>query len=186
MKNLARIMVLSAALVTNAYALEYNQVQPEASEIHFSYTQMGVTMRGGFSRFTGELRFDPEQLEQAHVMIDVDLASIDTGIPEADTEVTKPVWLHTEAFPTARFESHAVEALDEQNYTVSGQLTIKGTTQEISVPATFTAENGRGVFTGAFRINRGYFAIGEGMWASFDMVANAIDVQFQITATVGD
>ncbi len=186
MKSIAGIIALSAALVTNAYALEYNQVQPEASEIRFSYTQMGVTMRGGFSRFTGELRFNPEQLEQAYVMIEVDLASIDTGIREADTEVTQPVWLHTEAFPTARFESSAVEALDEQNYTVSGHLTIKGTTQDISVPASFAAENGVGGFSGAFRINRADFAIGEGMWASFDMVANAVEVQFQITATGGD
>lgn len=186
MKSLASIITLSAAMITAAQASEYNQVQTEVSEIRFSYTQMGVTMRGGFSRFTAELRFDPEQLDQAYVMIDVDLASIDTGIREADTEVTKPAWLHTAEFPTARFESNDVTALDEHNYTVSGNLTIKGTTQEISVPATFAAENGVGVFTGAFRINRGDFAIGEGAWASFDMVANAIKVEFQMTATVGD
>lgn len=179
-------LVLTTLMLTTAQAQEYTQVHTEASHIRFNYTQMGVTMRGGFSEFTGELRFDPAEPEQAYVMIDVDLVSIDTGIREADAEVTKSEWLHTAEFPTARFESDAVTALGEQNYEVSGRLTIKGQTRDISVPATFSAANGVGIFIGDFSINRSDFAIGEGVWASFDMVANAVDVEFQLTATVDD
>ncbi len=186
MKYLLGALVLTTTMLTTVQAQEYTQVHSEASHIRFNYTQMGVTMRGGFSEFTGELRFDPSTPEQAHVMIDVDLVSIDTGIREADAEVTKPEWLHTAEFPTARFESDEVMALDEQNYEVAGRLTIKGQTRDITVPATFSAENGIGVFTSHFSINRSDFAIGEGAWASFDMVANAVDIEFELTATVDD
>lgn len=182
MKRIILAIALSASCASVTQAVEYNQVQIDQSRIGFRYTQMGVPMDGQFKKFSGQLSFDPAQPMAARVAIVVDLASIDTGTPEADAEVAGKPWFDTPAFPTARFESTGVEALGDNRYEVAGTLSIKGKTQAILVPATFTAQGATGVFDGAFTIRRGDFAIGEGAWSAFDVVANDIQIAFQLTA----
>ena len=175
------IVALSlAAVVAPAAALEFSQVQPAASSIEFKYSQMGVPMEGRFRKFSAALAFDPDKPGQATVQVDVDLASIDTGMPELDTEATGKQWFNAPAFPTARFTSKSVKALGNGRYSVAGTLAIKGQSQEIVVPAGFTAQGNSGVLTGSFTIRRGDFSIGEGPWAAFDIVANDVQVNFRL------
>lgn len=175
------IIALSlAALAAPAVALEFNQVQPAASSIEFRYSQMGVPMDGRFRRFSAALAFDPDQPGQATVQVEVDLASIDSGMPELDTESTGKEWFDASAFPTARFTSKNVEALGNGRYSVTGTLAIKGRSKEIVVPAGFTSRGDSGVLTGSFTIRRGDFSIGEGPWAAFDVVANDVQVTFRL------
>jgi polyisoprenoid-binding protein YceI len=181
MKRIALAFALATAF--SAHGVEYGQVQPERSAIDFTYKQMGVAVDGKFRRFSSQLSFDPAKPAAAKATFDVELASVDTGAPEGDQEVAGKPWFNTRAFPTARFVSGNVKALGGNRYEVAGQLTIKGKTQDVVVPATFTAQGDTGVFAGTFTIRRGDFAIGEGSWAKFDIVANEVQVKFRITAT---
>ena len=177
------IALLSAfSLATAAHAVEYTQVQPEKSQITFAYQQMGVAMQGAFKKFSGQLRFDPAAPAAAKSTIEVELASVDTGSSEGDTEVATKTWFDTKAFPRARFESGSVKALGGNKYEVAGKLTIKGKTVDVVVPATFTAQGKTGVFEGRLTIRRGDFSIGDGAWKAFDIVANDVVIQFRLTA----
>jgi polyisoprenoid-binding protein YceI len=113
---------------------------------------------------------------------DVELASIDTGAPEGDEEAASKPWFNTKIFPTAKFVSTSVKALGNNKYEVTGQLNIKGKTQDVVVPASFTALGKTGVFEGSFTIRRADYSIGEGSWAKFDIVANDVLIKFRITA----
>ena len=181
MKRLA--IALAFALPVAAQAVEFNQVQADKSAIHFTYKQMGVAVDGKFKRFSSQLSFDPAKPTAGRAAFDVELASVDTGAPEGDDEVAGKPWFNTKAFPTARFVSSGVKALGGNKYEVAGQLTIKGKTQEVVVPATFTAQGDSGVFDGGFTIRRGDVSIGEGSWAKFDIVANEVQIKFRIAAT---
>jgi len=183
-KKLILAAALAAALPA-AHAVEYNQVQPDKSAVTFVYKQMGVAVEGRFRKFSGQLAFDPVRPEAAKAAFDVDLASVDTGAPEGDQEVAGKPWFDTRAFPTARFVSGAVKPLGGNRYEVAGKLTIKGRTQDVVVPATFTAQGNVGVFDGAFTLRRADFSIGEGSWAKFDIVANEVQIKFRITAAPG-
>jgi polyisoprenoid-binding protein YceI len=180
MKSAALTVMMLAAL--SAHAAEYTQVQADKSAINFTYQQMGVKMDGKFKKFTSQFSFDPAKLAAAKAIIDIDLASIDAGSSDADQEVVGKAWFNTKVFPTARFVSSNVKALGGSRYEVAGKLTIKGQTQDVIVPATFTAQGSSGVFDGAFAIRRGEFTIGEGAWAKFDVVANDVQVKFHIIA----
>ena len=182
MKRFAFALALAAALPLAAQAAEFNQVQADKSAINFTYQQMGVKLDGRFKKFAARLNFDPAKPTEAKTTIDVDLASVDTGAAEGDEEVAGKQWFNTKAFPTAQFVSGSVKTLGGNRYEVAGKLTIKGKTQDVVVPATFTAQGNTGVFDGAFTIRRGDFAIGEGAWAKFDIVAKDIVVKFRITA----
>ena len=183
MKRLALTIFLAGALPLAAQAVEFNQVQTDKSAINFTYKQMGVAVDGKFRRFSSQISFDPAKPAAAKATFDVELASVDTGAPEGDDEVAGKPWFNSKAFPTARFVSSGVKALGGNKYEVAGQLTIKGKTQEVVVPATFTAQGDSGVFDGGFTIRRGDFSIGEGSWAKFDIVANEVQIKFRVTAT---
>lgn len=165
-----------------AHAVEYTQVQPDKSAIAFAYQQMGVKMDGKFRKFSSQLRFDPAKPASAAASFDVDLLSIDLGSGEAEQEVAGKPWFNSKAFPTARFVSSAVKPLGGNRYEVAGKLSIKGKTQDIVVPATFVEQGKTGVFNGSFTLRRGDYAIGEGSWSKFDIVANDVTVSFRIAA----
>ncbi len=177
------ILALALAGAISAQAAEYTQVQPDKSAINFVYKQMGVAVDGKFKKFASQLTFDPAKPAAAKATFDVDMASVDTGAPEGDQEVAGKPWFNTKAFPTARFVSGTVKPLGGNKYEVAGQLSIKGKTQDVVVPATFTAQGNSGVFDGSFTIRRADFTIGEGSWAKFDIVANDVLIKFRITAT---
>jgi polyisoprenoid-binding protein YceI len=177
------LIALAVALPLTTQAVEYTQVQTERSSVAFTYKQMGVAVDGRFKRFSSQISFDPAKPTVAKATFDVELASVDTGAPEGDDEVAGKSWFNTKAFPTARFVSGSVKALGGNKYEVAGQLSIKGKTQDVVVPATFTPQGNSGVFDGAFTIRRADFSIGEGSWAKFDIVANDVLVKFRITAT---
>ena len=177
------ILALALAGAFSAQAVEYTQVQPDKSAINFTYKQMGVAVDGKFKKFASQLNFDPAKPTAAKATFDIELASVDTGAPEGDQEVAGKPWFNTKAFPTAKFVSGTVKPLGGNKYEVAGQLSIKGKTQDVVVPATFTAQGNTGVFDGSFTIRRADFSIGEGSWAKFDIVANDVVIKFRITAT---
>lgn len=143
---------------------------------------MGVAVDGQFRKFTSQLNFDPAKPTAAKATFEVELASVDTGAPEGDQEVAGKPWFNTRAFPIAKFVSGTVKPLGGNKVEVAGQLTIKGKTQDVVVPATFTPQGNSGVFDGSFTIRRADFSIGEGSWAKFDIVANDVLIKFRITA----
>lgn len=185
MKQLITALLLAAGLPLAAHAVDYTQVQTTKSSINFAYKQMGVNMDGRFGKFAAQLAFDPAKPAAAKATLDVDLASIDTGSSEADQEVAGKQWFNTKAYPTAHFVSGSVKALGGNRYEIAGKLTIKGRTQDIVAPVSFTPQGNQAVFAGSFGFKRADFAIGEGPWAAFDTVANDIQVKFQIIATPG-
>ena len=176
------LLTLALATAFSAQAVEYTQVQTDKSTINFTYKQMGVAVDGQFRKFASQMNFDPAKPTAAKATFEVELASVDTGAPEGDQEVAGKPWFNTRAFPTAKFVSGTVKPLGGNKVEVAGQLTIKGKTQDVVVPATFTPQGNTGVFDGSFTIRRADFSIGEGSWAKFDIVANDVLIKFRITA----
>jgi polyisoprenoid-binding protein YceI len=181
-----RVFAFLLALVwLPAAAAEFNVVDGARSSLAFTYKQMGVALDGRFRKFAVQLDFDPAKATMAKAAIDVELTSIDTGSSEGDDEVAGKQWFNTKAFPAARFVSTSVKALGGNRYEVAGKLTIKGRTQEVSAPFTFSPQGNAAAFDGAFTLRRADFAIGEGPWADFGTVANEIQIKFHVLATAG-
>ena len=176
---------LAIALPLTASAVEYKAIQPEKSKVTFQYKQMGVGMDGQFKKFAAQLNFDPAKPTAAQAQIEIDLASVDAGSSEADDEVVGKPWFNVKAFPKATFVARQIKPTTANQFEVTGTLSIKGKTQEIKFPLKYAAQGNAGVFSGGFLIRRADFSIGEGTWAKFDVVANDIQVNFQLTAIAG-
>ena len=177
------LILLAALAAPAANAVEYQTVLPKQSTIHFEFRQMGVPIKGGFKRFTTLMAFDPARPEAARAQIEIDLASIDAGSPEADDESAGKLWFDRSVYPKATFVSSQVRALGNNRYEMRGTLTLKGRSRDMVVPVTFVPGNNAAVFDGAFVLRRLDFGIGEGMWADVATVANEVQVRFRIAAT---
>ena len=175
---------LGAALLMAAsvQAAPLDTVQVDKSKIAFSFKQMGVAMDGHFAKFSAALNFDPAKPEQAKASFEVDLASIDAGSSEADQEVAGKAWFTTAAFPKAVFVAKQVKQIAPNQYEVLGSLSIKGRSRDIKSALKLSSQGKSSVLSGSFTLQRADFAIGEGMWSKFDVVANDIQVNFQFTA----
>lgn len=164
------------------YAATLDTVQLDKSKIGFNYKQMGVAMDGHFAKFTATLNFDPAKPEQAKASVEVDLSSIDTGSGEADQEVVGKSWFNAAAFPKAVFQSKQVKQIAPNQFEVLGTLGIKGRNRDIKAVVKLSPQGKASALSGSFTMQRADFAIGEGMWSKFDVVANDIQVNFQLTA----
>ena len=178
-------LVAGLVLVASSMAAPYQSVQPDKSSITFRYKQMGVAMEGKFGKFASTLNFDPAKPEQASATIDIDLASVDTGSGEGDEEVVGKPWFNTAAFPKAVFVLKQMKATGSNMYEASGTFSIKGRARELKFPVKYVAQGAKGQLSASFTLARADFAIGEGVWSKFDVIANDVQVNFQLTVQAG-
>lgn len=183
--KLFALWMSALSLAPLAQAVEYTAIQPDKSSLSFVYKQMGVPVDGSFKKFVVQLSVDPARLATAKAVFDLDLASIDAGSQEANDEVAGKAWFNTRAFPRARFESTAFKALGGNRYEVSGKMTIKGRTQPVSAVFTLNLQANSALVDGAFVLKRADYAIGEGSWSDFGIVANEIQIKFHFLAHAG-
>ncbi|MFJ2683646.1 YceI family protein [Pseudomonas sp. NPDC087342] len=178
-----RFVAIAAALAysVGAHAVVYNQVNAAASQISFTYSQFGSRVYGTFSQFEGNLDFDTQNPSAAHAALSIQLASIDAGSSDANTELQKPAWFDTATYPLGVFKSTSVKALGDNRYLFTGDLTLKTITRSVEVQVQLKAESGIGVFVGEFALNRSDFKIGEGEWAD-GVVSKDINIRFRIVA----
>lgn len=166
-----------------AGAVEYRQVQAGASSVAFTYAQMGVAMEGKFKNFTAQLAFDPARPEHARATIEIDIASIDTGMEDANEEVVGKQWFDVRTYPAASFVASAMKSLGGNHYEARGKLNIKGRTQDVVVPVTFRTDGARALFGGVLNIRRLDYAIGVGAWSDVSAVADEISIKFNFVVT---
>lgn len=179
----SRIVMASAVLLSAQAALAQQQLVPAQSEVQFTARQMGVPLDGHFKKFSAQVAFDPAKLATSKISFTVDTGSATLGSRETDAELPKPDWFNVPKFPQAQFQSTSIKALGGGKFDVAGTLTIKGNTQNVSMPVTLTQAGATTTATGALPIKRLAFKIGENEWADTSMVADDVQVKFKLALT---
>ena len=175
------VSVALASLALSAAAQQ--KLVPAQSEIAFTSKQMGVPVDGKFKKFDAQIAFDPKKPDAAKIAFAVDLASVSFGASETESEVAKPDWFNTKAFPQASFQSTTVKAIGPGKFEVAGKLTIKGASQNVVVPVALAQAGSTTTATGGFVLKRLDFKIGDGDWKDTSMVANEVNVKLKFALT---
>lgn len=183
----AAILSLALPLVgVGAHAAQpagtFDQVLPAKNRIDFVFKQMNVPVKGHFKKAKVDLVFDPAAPAKSTVRLDLDLASIDAGSADANSEVVGKPWFDLKNFPTATFVSSSVKPLGGDRYEMTGKLTIKGKTRDVTTPVTVTQNGNTAAFDGGFTLKRLEFAIGDGSWSDTSVVADEVKVSFHVEA----
>ena len=107
------------------------------SAIEFSVRHMMVsTVKGHFREFSADLELDPDDLTKSSVRAVVKTASIDTREPQRNGHLVSADFFEVEKYPEMVFQSTRVEHVGGDRYRVTGDLTIKDVTRQITLDVT--------------------------------------------------
>ncbi len=122
--------ITSTAVPTGTWTID-----PAHSKVGFAVKHMGIaTVRGEFTDFQGTLEIG-EDLSSAKVYGTVKTQSVDTNEPQRDEHLRSPDFFDAAQYPELTFESTSIEALDDEEFKITGQHTIHGVTNEIVLHA---------------------------------------------------
>ncbi|MEM5325586.1 YceI family protein [Paraburkholderia sp. JHI2823] len=168
----------AAALCAGGAA--HAQLDAAKSTIVAISRQMNVPVQGSFTKFSAQIDFDPAKPASGNARIAVETASYDLGDRTYNDSVRGPEWFDAKAFPQATFVSTAITPTATNQYSVSGNLTIKGHTQGVSVPVVLTRQGGTQTFDGTLPIHRLAFDIGTGEWKDTSIVSDEVLIKFHL------
>jgi polyisoprenoid-binding protein YceI len=105
------------------------------SKVGFAVKHMGIaTVRGEFTDFQGALEIG-EDLSTAKIRGSVQAASVDTNEPQRDAHLRSADFFNADTYPELTFESTRIEAIDDESFRITGDLTMNGVTNEIVLTA---------------------------------------------------
>jgi polyisoprenoid-binding protein YceI len=149
-------------------------IDPDHSCAAFAIRHMALAhVRGQFATMKGVIHFDPSDKIHVSVDVEIDVASVNTGIKKRDEHLLTGDFFDQNKYPTIRFTSSNVNFLDQKRCRVSGNLTMHGTTRPVTFEGEYAGprKNPYGDettigFSGTTTVNREDFGI---MWGSEPM-----------------
>ncbi|MEV5358121.1 YceI family protein [Streptomyces sp. NPDC093516] len=113
-------------------------IDPAHSTIGFVARHAMVTnVKGSFQDFTGTLHLDGTDPSRSTASLDVVMDSIETGNADRDGHLKSADFFKADEFPTMTFRSTKAEALGGDDYRITGDLTILGTTRPLTIDLEF-------------------------------------------------
>jgi polyisoprenoid-binding protein YceI len=110
------------------------KVDEPHTTLGFAVKHMGVsTVRGEFRDFHVTVDADEDGALRASATIRT--ASVSTNQEQRDEHLRSADFFDAEQHPEIRFESTAIERVDDERYRVAGELTINGVTKPIELEA---------------------------------------------------
>jgi len=110
-------------------------IDPAHTSVGFSVKHLGLsTVRGRFTGYRGDIDLaNPTDPTAARGRVEIDVASIDTGNQQRDEHLRTGDFFEVAAHPTIVFELKSVTPRGGDEYTVVGDLTIKGVTRAVTL-----------------------------------------------------
>lgn len=137
------------------------------SEVGFSVKHMMISKaKGTFDKFDAVVEADVEDLTSATIEVTIDATSINTRNEDRDNHLRSGDFFDAENHPTITFVATDIKSKGGNEYDVTGDLTIRGTTKPVTLDVTFEGQSkdpmgGSTVagFSGATKISREEFGL---------------------------
>lgn len=107
-------------------------LDPDHSEIEFKVKHMMITnVKGNFKSFNVEI--DGEDITSANIKTTIDVSTINTNNGDRDKHLKSADFFNVEKYPEILFVSTSLNKVENDEYTLTGNLTIKDVTKEIKL-----------------------------------------------------
>jgi polyisoprenoid-binding protein YceI len=117
------------------------RVDPDHSRVGFAVRHTGIaTIRGQFTEFDGTLELTGD-LSTARAYGSVSVASVFTNQPRRDEHLRSADFFDAAQYPELRFESTRLEAIDDESFRITGNLTMHDVTNEVVLRAVVQGED---------------------------------------------
>ena len=151
---------------------------------------MVTKVRGAFNDFEGTAHLDGDDPTKSSASVSIEVASVDTRQPQRDDHLRNNDFFDAATYPKITFVSTSVEKRSEENFRMTGDLTIKNVTRPVSVDFEYSGSatdpygNQRVGFEGSTVINRKDFGVNFNavLETGGVMVSEKITLEFEISA----
>jgi polyisoprenoid-binding protein YceI len=110
------------------------QIDPAHSTAHFGVRHMLIsTVRGAFEKVSGSVAIDEVDPTKSAIDLAIDAASVATREPKRDAHLRSADFFDVEKHPTITFRSTKVAKAGQDQYRVTGDLTIRGITKSVTL-----------------------------------------------------
>jgi polyisoprenoid-binding protein YceI len=104
------------------------------SAVGFSVRHLMITnVRGEFETFRGDVTYDAARPEATRIQATIDVASLNTREAKRDADLRSPLFFDAEGHPQMTFASKSARAAGDGDLDVTGDLTIRGITREVTL-----------------------------------------------------
>jgi polyisoprenoid-binding protein YceI len=109
------------------------QLDPAHSAAHFSVRHLMISnVRGEFTKLTGSAQINPADPAKSTVEVTIQAGSLSTREPQRDEHLRSPDFFDVANYPTLTFQSKRVEPFEAETFKVTGDLTIRGVTKQVT------------------------------------------------------
>lgn len=151
------------------------------STLTFTAVQAGAEFTGEFREFSADICFAPEQLAASHFHVTVNPASVATQNSDRDAALVSPDFFFVKEYPRAVFDTQMFQATGTTSFTATGELSLRGATQEEQLTFNFTIhDDGTALLEGGTTLQRLEYGIGQGDWRDTKWVGNDVQVMFHL------
>jgi len=139
MKKIFIILATAAVFAINAFAQTTWVLDNAHSKVKFSVSHLIISdVEGNFKVYSGKLQSSNQDFSGATVDFTVDVASISTDNEMRDKHLKSDDFFNAEKYPKMTFKSTSWKKIDDKNFVLEGDLTIRDITKRI----TFTVTGG--------------------------------------------
>jgi polyisoprenoid-binding protein YceI len=136
MKRLLTLIASLSLLLTARADVEAYKIDPVHSSTGFTIRHILSKFTSSFTKTSGVITVDRDNLEKSSVEATVEVASVSTANEKRNTHILSPDFLDNAKFPTATFKSKSWKKTGENTFDVTGDLTIKDVTKEVVLQVT--------------------------------------------------
>jgi len=134
MKKLLLLFVITALGTLNIQAQKTWKVDKSHAKMTFTVTHLGLSeVDGVFKDFDATVTASNEDFSDAVFEVSADLTTVTTNNGGRDGHLQKEDMFDTANHPKLLFKSTAIEKVDDKNFKLTGDLTIKGVTKPVTL-----------------------------------------------------
>jgi polyisoprenoid-binding protein YceI len=111
----------------------------DQAHTHFGFTAKHLavsTVRGRFNKFEGSFEGPDDDFTKARGEVKVEVASLESRSDQRDTHLRSADFFDVEKYPYITYKLTGIEPIDDENFRVLGELTIKEITKPLVLEAT--------------------------------------------------
>lgn len=113
-------------------------LDPTHSEIQFKVKHLMITtVTGYFRNFSAAAETSDTDFSNAKISFEAKTASVDTNTIDRDNHLRSADFFDSENYPVLRFESREMKKADDTSFKLTGDMTIKGVTNVVTLDVEF-------------------------------------------------
>jgi len=109
-------------------------LDPTHSEIGFKIKHLMITnVSGNFNKFEVLAKTNGDDFSNAQISANIEVDSINTNNAQRDEHLRTADFFEAEKYPVISFKSNRIQKVDDENFNLIGELTIKETTKPVKL-----------------------------------------------------